>query len=174
MRPVFSALAPLLLAGCTSHGVAPASSPVSAPDGFAFEVKSWGAPVHSWIVLADGAATSIVRVSDSGGPFPPYALEHRRFALSSDALARLRSLATTIPRPVPTDSECEKRMTDAAYGTLSLVRGGETEALAFYEGCFDAYYRPYLGTLKAMDAIVMDASKLAPVEHREEVGAESG
>ena len=174
MRPVFSALVPLLLAGCTSHGVAPAGSPVSAPDGFAFEVKSWGAPVHSWTVRADGAATSIVRVSDRGGPFPPYALEHRRFALSTDATARLRSLAATIARPVPTDNGCEKRITDAAYGTLSLVHGDETEALAFYEGCFDAYYRPYIATLKAIDAIVMDASKLAPVERREEVAAESG
>jgi hypothetical protein len=160
-----------LLAGCQT---VPPAEVAWGPDGIAFEVKSWGALVHSWSVLADGTTTSVTRVSESGSPWPPYALEHRRFALSPEQLARLRALASGIPRPVPTDQACENRITDAAYGTLSLVHGDETEALAFYGGCFDAYYAPYIGKVKAIDALVMGVSEKAAVERREEVAAETG
>ena len=106
-----------LLAGCQT---VPPAEVAPGPDGIAFEVKSWGALVHSWSVLANGTATSVTRVSESGSPWPPYALEHRRFALSSEQLARLRALANEIPRPVPTDQACENRVTDAAGETLPV------------------------------------------------------
>jgi hypothetical protein len=160
-----------LLAGCQT---VPPAEVAPGPDGAAFEVKSWGALVHSWSVLADGTATSVTRVSESGSPWPPYALEHRSFRLSFEQLARLRALATEIPRPVPTDEACENRITDAAYGTLSLVHGEGTDALAFYGGCFDAYYAPFIGKVKAIDALVMGVSEKAAVERREEVAAETG
>ncbi len=159
-----------LLTGCQT---VPPAEVARGPDGVAFEVKSWGALVHSWSVLADGTATSVTRVSESGSPWPPYALEHRRFALSSEQLARLRTLASEIPRPVPTDQACENRITDAAYGTLSFVHGDETDALAFYGGCFDAYYAPYIGKVKAIDALVMGESGKAVVERREEIAPET-
>jgi hypothetical protein len=159
-----------LLTGCQAL---PPPEAASSPDGFAFEVKSWGALVHGWAIAADGSGTSVTRVSPSGSPWPPYTLEHRRFALTSRQLADLRTLAGEIPRPVPTDDKCESRMTDAAYGTLSLVEGGETNALAFYGGCFDAYYAPFLDKVKAIDALVMAASEKAPVGRREEVASET-
>lgn len=162
----------VLLGGCQTVPET-ATSDIAGPDGAAFEVKSWGALVHSWAVLADGTGTSVIRVSPGGSPWPPYTLEHRRFALTPEALAKLRQLAREIPRPVPTDDKCENRMTDAAYGTLSLVHGDETEGLAFYGGCFDAYYAPYLAKVKAIDSLVLDASEKAPVERREEVAAET-
>ena len=156
----------VLLAGCQT---VPSAEVAPGPDGLAFEVKSWGALVHSWSVRADGTATSVTRISDSGSPWPPYALEHRRFVLNSEQLARLRALASEIPRPVPTDQACENRITDAAYGTLSLIRGDETETVAFYGGCFDAYYAPFIGKVKAIDALVMGVSEMAAVERREEI-----
>lgn len=162
----------ILLTGCQTvpnGGI----SKAAAPDGIAFEVKSWGALVHSWAVLADGSGTSVTRVSPTGSPWPPYAIEHRRFVLAPETLAALRALAGEIPRPVPTDDNCQNRITDAAYGTLSLVHGDETEALAFYGGCFDAYYAPYLAKMKAIDGLVLDVTEQAPVERREEVTAES-
>jgi hypothetical protein len=64
-------------------------------------------------------------------------------------------------------------MTDAAYGSLSIARGAEARALKFYEGCFDAYYAPYITQMKAIDALVMDAAAKAPIERREEVAADS-
>jgi hypothetical protein len=159
-----------VLAGCQT--MPPADAAVD-PDGVAFEVKSWGALVHGWTVATDRTGTSVTRVSASGSPWPPYTLEHRRFTLGPEALARLRNLAREIPRPAPTDDRCENRITDAAYGTLSIVHGDETEALAFYGGCFDPYYAPFIGKVKAIDALVMAASERAPVEHREEVAAET-
>ena len=164
------------LAGCATQAPVGASGAAASgpPQTFALEVLSWGQPVHRWTVAADGAATLAKRVEGSGGPFPPYTREHRRFTLGADALGRLRDLAVTIPRPVPTDDKCQQRITDAAYGTLTLGRAGAREELAFYDGCFDAYYRPYVDTLKAMDEIVIEAGKAAPVERLEEVRADSG
>ena len=138
----------VLLAGCQT---VPSAEVAPGPDGLAFEVKSWGALVHSWSVRADGTATSVTRISESGSPWLPYALEHRRFVLNSEQLARPRALASEIPRPVPTDQACENRFTDAAYG------------------CFDAYYAPFIGKVKAIDALVMGVSEMAAVERREEI-----
>ena len=161
-----------LLAGCQTVQRTPASERAE-PDGIAFEVKSWGTIVHSWAVIADGSGTSVTKVNKSGSPWPPYTLEHRRFVLSSGQMAQLRSSASAIPKSVPTDDKCQNRITDAAYGSLSLVYGDETEELAFYEGCFDAYYAPYITQMKAIDALVMDAAAKAPIERREEVAADS-
>lgn len=159
-----------LLAGCQTT---PRADATRQPEGLAFEVKSWGALVHGWSVAGDGSATSVKRISASGSPWPPYTIEHRRFTLAPEALAKLRGLAGEIPRPVPTDQNCENRITDAAYGTLTLVDGDNTEELAFYGGCFDAYYAPFLGKVKAIDALVMGVSEQAPVESREQVTAQT-
>ncbi len=149
------------------------SAPAAPPAALAFEVKSWGALVHSWSVAPDGTATAVTRQSAGGSPWPPYTLEHRRFTLSAAALAHLQSLAATMPDPAPSDDKCQRRITDAAYGSLSIARGADARQLKFYEGCFDAYYAPYLARLKAIDTLIMDAAARAPVERREEVAAEA-
>ena len=164
---------PILFALLSACQTMPPADAAAAPDAVAFEVKSWGALVHSWSVAADGTGSSVTRVSASGSPWPPYTLEHRRFVLGAREMAKLRALAAEIPRPAPTDEKCENRVTDAAYGTLSLVHGGDTEALAFYGGCFDAYYAPFIARVKAIDALVTGASDQAPVERREEVAGDS-
>lgn len=164
MRMMAISLACVLIGACQTI---PSEPP--APAALAFEVKSWGALVHSWSVAADGAATSVTRQSKSGSPWPPYTLEHRRFTLSAAELAQVQSLAGALPNPEPTDDNCQQRMTDAAYGNLSIASGGEARALTFYEGCFDPYYAPYIAQLKAIDTLVMDAAAKAPVERREEV-----
>ena len=169
MRMMAIPLACALLGACQTVPSEPAPGPAS----LAFEVKSWGALIHSWSVGADGAATAVSRQSKSGSPWPPYTLEHRRFTLSAADLAKLQALAAALPNPEPTDDKCQQRMTDAAYGTLSIARGGEARALKFYEGCFDAYYAPYIAQVKAIDALVMDAAVKAPVERREEVAGTS-
>lgn len=155
-----------LLSGCAP--LPPASQHSVPPEAISFEVKSWGAPIHSWSVAADGSATSIVRQSETGSPRPPYTLEHRRFVLSPETASRLRALAGELPLPAPSDDHCHQRVTDAAYGTLSLSRGGQTATWSFYEGCYDAYYAPYLAKVKAIDALVMVQSSMAGIERREE------
>ena len=168
MRVVAITLTCALLGACQTVPAEPAAPPAA----LAFEVKSWGALVHSWSVAADGAATAVKRQSKSGSPWPPYTLEHRRFTLSSADHAKLQALAAALPNPAPTDDKCERRITDAAYGSLSIA-GPEPRALKFYEGCFDAYYAPYIAQVKAIDALVMDAAAKAPVERREEVAGNS-
>jgi hypothetical protein len=172
MRTVFALAACVALAGCQTVADGTAVSP--PPERIALVLKSWGAPVHSWTVEADGTGTSVTRVSPSGSPWPPYALEHRRFVLPAASLARLQALVSAIPNPVPSDADCKDRITDAMYGTLSLTSGGVTGDLPFYGGCFDAYYAPYLKGVKAMDDLVQATAEKAPVERREEVPAESG
>ncbi len=169
MRMMAIPLACALLGACQTVPAEPAAPPAA----LAFEVKSWGALIHSWSVAADGAATTVTRQSKSGSPWPPYTLEHRRFTLAAVDLARLQALAAALPNPEPTDDKCQQRMTDAAYGSLSIARGAEARALKFYEGCFDAYYAPYITQMKAIDALVMDAAAKAPIERREEVAADS-
>ena len=169
MRIMAVSLACALLGACQTVPLEPADPPAA----LAFEVKSWGALIHSWSVAADGAATAVTRQSKSGSPWPPYTLEHRRFTLSAADLAKLQSLAAALPNPEPSDDKCRQRMTDAAYGSLSIARGAEARALKFYEGCFDAYYAPYIAQVKALDALVMDAAAKVPVERREEVASET-
>jgi len=166
MRFLAGSIVCALLTGCQT--VPPAPQDIGPPDAISFEVKSWGAPIHSWTFAADGSATSIVRHSETGSPRAPYTLEHRRFALASETVARLGALAEDIPRPVPSDDHCHQRVTDAAYGTLSLSRDGKTEALPFYEGCYDAYYAPYLAKVKEIDALVMAQSSMARIERLED------
>jgi hypothetical protein len=169
MRVAAISLVCALLSACQTVP----TEPPAPPAALAFEVKSWGALVHSWSVAADGVATAVTRQSNSGSPWPPYTLEHRRFTLAAADLAKLQSLAAALPNPEPTDDKCQQRMTDAAYGSLSIARGAEARALKFYEGCFDAYYAPYIAQVKAIDALVMDAAEKAPIERRDEVAGNS-
>ena len=154
-----------LIAGCQTAPPAPPETAAS-PDRIAFEMKSWGAPVHSWSVAADGSATSVTR---TGSLFPPYVLEHRRFVLPAAELARLQKLAGEVPNPPPSDDGCKNRITDAPYGSLTLWKGPMVQTLPFYAGCFDQPYARYVAHLKAMDDLVLDIGENTSVERREEV-----
>jgi hypothetical protein len=165
-------LAPLLLgAACADAkdgaiGKAPAA-PVAA---VAFRISSWGRPIDSWEVRADGSASHVAMVSDEGAPFTTYRLEHREFTITPEDYARVVALAGELPQPRPSRDECEERVTDMPYGALELDKGGAREEIAFDVGCRDAAYQAFVDKLQAMDGLVTEWAKPHAPARIEQVG----
>jgi len=143
-------LMPLLLGACAT---AP-SAPPRAYEAIAFDISSWGRPIDSWEVRADGTASHVKMVQDEGAPFRTYRLEHREFAVPPADFARLAGMAAALPRPRLDRADCKQRATDLPYGKLRLTQAGSAEDIAFDVGCLDAPYRAFVGQLRAMDAEV--------------------
>src|SRR6478735_9516295 len=66
------------------------AAPIAA---VSFRISSWGRPIDSWEVRADGSVRHVTRVSDEGAPFTTYRLEHREFTVTADDYARIVALA---------------------------------------------------------------------------------
>jgi hypothetical protein len=124
------------------------------PAAIAFRISSWGRPIDSWVVRADGSASHVTMVSDEGAPFQTYRLEHRAFAIAADDYTRLVAMAGALPQPRLSRDDCEERATDMPYGALELERGGAVESIAFDVGCRDARYQAFVDQLQAMDELV--------------------
>lgn len=165
---------PLLLAAstaCAQEGqVGKArAAPIEA---IAFRISSWGRPIDSWDVRADGTAHHATMVTDEGAPFQTYRLEHREFTIAADDFARLAAIATALPQPRPQRDDCEMRATDFPYGALELSRAGTTESIAFDTGCHDAPYQAFVDQLQAMDDAVTALARPHPVARVERFGDE--
>ncbi len=147
------ALAVLLLG---ANGAAqPSSSPWSGPwDMVAFEVKSWGRPVTSWTLLADGSGSWTEAVRDEGAPPDGYRLVWHEFAAGADGYRQVEAILSRLPESIPDYDDCANRMTDLPYGTLRLTHGATTVEVAWNSGCLDDGYREFIGTLKAADTVV--------------------
>src|SRR6478735_9368919 len=93
-------LVPLLLAAAPLHKQpAPAAQAGEAPiEQIGFEIGSWGRPIDSWEVRADGSAHHATMVSLPGAPFGQYRLEHREFTIEPADYARLVALAQNLPQ----------------------------------------------------------------------------
>ena len=165
-------LASVLLATAASAkdgavGKAQAAAPVAA---VAFRISSWGRPIDSWEIRADGSASHVTRVSDEGAPFTNYRLEHRQFTISADDYARVVAFAGELPRPWPTRDACGELATDMPYGALELERGGARESIPFDVGCRDAPYQAFVDQLQAMDELVTGWAKPNAPTRIEQVG----
>ena len=170
VRPFLLAV---LLAGCTSGVDAQASNTPSASaapayEAIAFRISSWGRPIDSWEVRADGTATHAQMVDDDPSSFTSYQLEHREFRVRPMEYDSLVALAAELPQPRLTRDGCKERATDLPYGALTLTRGGVAEEISFDVGCLDAPYQAFVGKLKAMDDTVTAlAQKTAPARIEE-------
>ena len=162
-------LAPLLLGACAT-GEAGARDPAPAYESIAFEIKSWGRPIDSWEVDADGTARHIKMVSENGAPFGTYRLEHREFTVADADYARLAAIAAQIPQPAPTPDKCKLFATDMPYGTLRLSAANATQAVNFNVGCQDAPYQAFVAKLQAMDELVTGWAEQHAASRVEEVG----
>src|SRR5688500_4892697 len=110
-------LAPLLLGACAT---APEhAAPAPEYDAIAFDISSWGRPINSWEVRADGSASHVKMVAAEGAPFREYRLEHRTFAVSPADVAELARMAAKLKSDLP---ECEQRATDLPYGSIRITR----------------------------------------------------
>lgn len=168
-------LAPLVLAAaCADAGDGPGgkaqvarADPIAA---VAFRISSWGRPIDSWEVHADGSASHVTMVSEEGAPFQTYRLEHREFTIAPADFARLAALAGALPQPRPSRDDCEQRATDMPYGAVELERGGAREQITFDVGCRDTRYQAFVGQLDAMDELVTGWAKPHAPVRVEQVG----
>ena len=123
-------------------------------DMIAFEVKSWGRPVTSWRLLADGSGSWTEVVHDEGAPPDGYRLVWHEFASGEDGYRQVETILSRLPDSIPDHDECSNRMADLPYGTLRLTRGATTVEVAWNSGCMDDGYRTFIETLKAADTAV--------------------
>ena len=165
-------LTPLLLlasAACaepTSVGKAQAA-PI---ESIAFRISSWGRPIDSWEVRADGTAHHAKMVSEAGAPFGTYRLEHREFTITADDFAQLAAIVAKLPKPRLQRDDCEQRATDFPYGALELSQGGTSETIAFDIGCQDAPYQAFFDQLRTLDERVTALAGGYPVARVEQIG----
>ncbi len=153
--------------GPVEKGLAAQPSPIAA---VSFRISSWGRPIDSWEVRADGSASHVTMVSDEGASFRTYRLEHREFTITPDDYARIAAMAEELPQPRPPRDDCDERMTDMPYGALALERGGAREEIAFDVGCRDEPYQAFVDQLHAMDELVTDWAKPHAPVRVEKVG----
>ena len=145
-------LAVLLGAGGT---VQARTSQWSGPwDLIAFEVKSWGQPVTSWRLLADGSGSWTEAVRDVGAALGEYRLVWHEFAAGEDGYGQVETILSRLPDPIPDYDDCTDRMSDLPYGTLRLTSAATTIEIAWNSGCMDDGYRAFVETLKAADNAV--------------------
>jgi len=168
-------LAPLALsAACADAADGPGgkaqvaqAAPIAA---VAFRISSWGRPIDSWEVRADGSASHVTMVSDEGAPFQVYRLEHRQFTIPTDDYARVVAMADELSQPRLSRDDCKERATDMPYGALVLERGGVREEITFDVGCRDKRYQVFVDQLDAMDELVTGWAKPHAPVRIEQVG----
>jgi len=160
--------AALLAAGCAAPD-ADAQSSSGRLDAIAFEINSWGQPIDSWEVRADGTARHAQKVPEGSPRSATYRLEHREFTVEAGEFARLAEMAGALPRLAISD--CKMRATDLPYGALRLSGAGAEEAIRFDTGCQDAPYQAFVARLRAMDELVTGwAEQHAPARIEERRG----
>jgi len=159
-------LALLPLTACAAAGVE-AGTAAPAYEAIAFDINSWGRPIGSWEVHADG---TVRHHKSEGSVFAAHRIEHRDFTVDSAAYARLAAIAAALPHPRLRRDDCKERAMDLPYGNLRLTRGASEEAVAFDVGCRDARYQAFVGQLQAMDDLVGEWAEQHPVDRFEDVG----
>lgn len=137
-------------------------------DLIAFEVKSWGAPIHQWQFspLYGGVWIGVERKDD-----PSRIVWTKSFhTLDADGAryAELEALVRKLPRPAPDAADCSNMMTDMPYGTIRLTRGATTTEIAWQSGCLDDGYAGFIATLREADSLVTEWGKAVPVSRTED------
>lgn len=176
MKSVWVALA-LLLPACSGSGAADAPDRQPVPerivpwDSVVFTNSSWGRPVNSWQVNADGTGYWAETKSANGQPFGPYTVVFHDLAVGEDGVRKLALMMGDIPDPAPSTTGCKEFATDMNYGRLTIASGPALRSVDWNAGCHDAEYRLFMGQLVAADRLVEQWGRAAPVS-REEKGNE--
>lgn len=150
-------LAPALLAGCATtapQAEAPAWSSVS------FTMSSWGQPLTSWTVQADGSGTWSVSEPIEGNFLNR---DTTTAALPADAAAAaaLAERIAALPATPPTGDGCRERITDQVYGALVIAGPGGTKEYPYNAGCLDAPYARFIADLRGVDGLVAARGRAA-------------
>ena len=139
-----------------------------------FEMLSWGQPVSSWRLLADGSGSWTETERDQGASREAYRLARHDLGADEEAAGLLRALIEQLPFPAPPGDTCASFITDQPYGTLRLEKGASVLELSFNAGCMDASYKPFLEGLRAADGLVAKRGGQAPVTAHERHGSDAG
>lgn len=131
LRGVAAALA--LLAGCTA-GPSPAapeqaSSRHLRADRISFEINSWGSPMESFRIAADGTGEY--------GKAPAFRapLQTHRFNAGRAGFARIRAALASIEQFTARPPVCGSRATDLPYGEIVWQHGTVRASVRFDVGC---------------------------------------
>lgn len=135
----------------------------------AFEVSSWGRPVTSWRVLADGSGSWTETVTREGAPPGEYDLVWHEFAAGEKGYREVVTILSRLPDPAPDYDHCANSMTDQPYGKIRLTRGATTTEIAWNSGCMDDDYRAFMDTLKAADTAVAGWGRAGKILRTESV-----
>lgn len=144
----------VLTVGAVLLGAVCEARPAVHWDMISLEVKSWGRPVSSWRLLADGSGSWTETVASDGSPRNEYTLVWHEFRAGPEGYGQVEAIVSQIPDPAPDYDDCKNLITDLPYGTLRLTRGATTIEIAWNSGCMDEDYRAFTNTLKAADAVV--------------------
>jgi hypothetical protein len=161
MRGAACLLAIAALAGCASEATgATDEAPGPGWINASYEVNSWGKPLGSWSISADGTGTW-TRAEPFGGEGIPVVVETRAIVSPPGGLQKLDAILGRLPDVPPSDSNCRDHATDMPYGTLALSGGGQGGAkeYAFDTGCLDPNYKHFIATLTQADALVGEWAK---------------
>jgi hypothetical protein len=177
MKPVLTmaAIAATIFAALPAHaGSQPVTEKTTGWDIIAFELKSWGRPLHSWMIMSAGSGSLTEATSKPGGNYSEYSLTVREVEAAETGYAELQEILFTLPQPAPDSNNCASFMTDMPYGTIRMTRGATTTEIAFNSGCQDGRYRAFMDILKAADTKVQAWGKAGKVLRTEEVGGTQG
>lgn len=139
-------------------------------DLIAFEVLSWGHPVTSWRLLADGSGSWTEAFRKDDASLGDYRLVWHEFTMGEDGYRQVEKVLSGLPDQIPDFDDCSNRMSDLPYGTLRLTRGAMTVEIDWNSGCLDDGYREFIETLKAADTLVAACGRAGRVLRIEEAG----
>lgn len=141
-------------------------------DMIAFEMNSWGQPIRSWRILANGGGSwTVAEREESAPPFSAPSLVWHDIEPEAANYAALEKILAALPDTAPDADACANFMTDMPYGTLRLTRGATTIEIAWYAGCLEEGYVAFMDILKAADVHMEALGKAAPVSRTEAPGS---
>jgi len=162
-----------LVGGCDAMGAMgarPATKPMRAAPDFdvmAFEVSSWGRPLHSWRVASGGAAE--FRKAETLSQFQHFRIDTQRWTLAPQDVTRIAALLAVARRHGETEIACTERVTDQPYGRITWQTAEAAHELRFDTGCINASARAPLDAIRAADALIAERAANAPVVASEEI-----
>lgn len=130
MRGVAAAL--VLLAGCAAapSPAAPEASGQRLPaESISFEISSWGSPMESFRIAADGSGEY------SKAPEFRAPVQTRRFNAGPAGFARIRAALAGIEHFTTHEPACGNRATDLPYGGITWHNGAARASVGFDVGC---------------------------------------
>jgi hypothetical protein len=139
---------------------ASATSPARTWDAVSFTMNSWGQPLTSWTVNADGSGTWSESTPRNGN-FTDRETTTRTLAADASAVAALTPILAALPATPPTGDNCKERITDQPYGALTITIGSRTREYRYDAGCLDQGYAAFINRLRAADELVAARGRAA-------------